>query len=198
MNLKEIMAIAGKPGLFKMIAQAKNGIVVESIIDGKRIQAFTQDKISTLEEISIYTESDDMPLRQVLRTMYEKLEGKPAPENKGDNTRIKQFFGEVLPEYDKDRVYVSHMQKIISWYNLLLDHDLKDMLSEEAPTEEEPAKDSVVAEESAPETTKGKAAAKPAKKATHTEETEQEVKEPKPTVKKTKAPGSAKKTKDTE
>ncbi|MGE5382069.1 MAG: DUF5606 domain-containing protein [Omnitrophica WOR_2 bacterium] len=198
MNLKEIMAIAGKPGLFKMIAQAKNGIVVESIIDGKRLQAFTNDKISTLEEISIYTESDDMPLRQVLRTMYEKLEGKPAPENKGDNTRIKQFFGEVLPEYDKERVYVSHMQKIISWYNLLLDHDLKDMLTEEAATEEEPAQDTAVTEESAPETIKEKAAAKPVKKAVHTEETEPEVKEPKPAVKKTKAPGSAKKTKDTE
>lgn len=131
MNLKEIMAIAGKPGLYKMVAQAKNGIVVESIIDQKRIQAFTHDKISTLEEISIYTESGDMPLREVLRTIYEKLDGKPAPENKGDNNKIKQFFADLLPVYDKERVYVSHMQKIINWYNLLLNHDLPELLKEE-------------------------------------------------------------------
>lgn len=135
MNLKEIMAIAGKPGLYKMIAQAKNGIVVESIIDQKRLQAFTHDKISTLEEISIFTESGDMPLREVLRTIYEKLDGKPAPENKDDNNKIKQFFADMLPVYDKERVYVSHMQKIISWYNLLLNHDLPELLKEEAVEE---------------------------------------------------------------
>jgi len=145
MNLKEIMAIAGKPGLYKMVAQAKNGIVVESIIDQKRIQAFTHDKISTLEEISIYTESGDMPLREVLRTIYEKLDGKPAPENKGDNNKIKLFFADILPVYDKERVYVSHMQKIINWYNLLLNHDLPELLKEEIVEE-------VVAENKEPET----------------------------------------------
>ena len=144
MNLKEIMAIAGKPGLYKMIAQAKNGIVVESIIDQKRIQAFTHDKISTLEEISIYTESGDMPLREVLRKFFDKLDGKPAPENKGDNNKIKQFFSDMLPEYDKERVYVSHMQKIINWYNLLLNHNLPELLKEEKT--EEPVADSVEAE----------------------------------------------------
>lgn len=139
------MAIAGKPGLYKMVAQAKNGIVVESIIDQKRIQAFTHDKISTLEEISIYTESGDMPLREVLRTIYEKLDGKPAPENKGDNNKIKQFFADILPVYDKERVYVSHMQKIINWYNLLLNHDLPELLKEEIVEE-------AVAENKEPET----------------------------------------------
>jgi hypothetical protein len=137
MNLKEIMAIAGKPGLYKMIAQAKNGIVVESIIDQKRLQAFTHDKVSTLEEISIYTESGDKPLKEVLQVMYNNLEGKPAPENKGDSNKVKQFFGEMLPDYDKERVYVSHMQKIISWYNILLDHNLIDLLKEEEPESNE-------------------------------------------------------------
>lgn len=131
MNLKEIMAIAGKPGLYKMIAQAKNGIVVESIIDQKRLQAFTHDKVSTLEEISIYTESGDKPLKEVLQVMFEKLDGKPAPDNKADANKTKQFFGEMLPDYDKERVYVSHMQKIISWYNLLLEHNLIDLNKEE-------------------------------------------------------------------
>lgn len=135
MNLKEIMAIAGKPGLYKMIAQAKNGIIVESIIDKKRLQAFSHDKISTLEEISIYTESGDIPLKEVLVTMFNKLEGKPAPENKGDNNKIKNFFEGILPEYDKERVYVSHMQKIIGWYNLLLEHNMIDVTDEETSVE---------------------------------------------------------------
>ncbi len=134
MDLKEIMAIAGKPGLYKMVAQAKNGIVVESLIDQKRMQAFTSDKVSTLEEISIYTDNGDMPLREVFRTLFKKLDGKKAPENKGDNNKIKQFFGDVLPEYDKERVYVSHMQKIINWYNLLIEHNLVDL--ENDPQEE--------------------------------------------------------------
>lgn len=135
MNLKEIMAIAGKPGLYKMIAQAKNGIIVESIIDKKRLQAFTHDKISTLEEISIYTESGDKPLKEVLVEMLKKLEGKPAPENKGDNNKVKTFFEEILPDYDKERVYVSHMQKIIGWYNLLLEHNMIDTITEEEESE---------------------------------------------------------------
>jgi hypothetical protein len=137
MELKEIMAITGKPGLYKMVAQAKNGIIVESLVDQKRIQAFTSDKISTLEEISIYTESGDVPLRTVLKSMQEKLNGEVAPDNKGDNSRIKQFFGDILPDYDKERVYVSHMQKIINWYNLLLNHDLINLLKEEPSETEE-------------------------------------------------------------
>ncbi len=147
MNLKEIMAIAGKPGLYKVIAQAKNGIVVESIIDGKRMQAFSHDKISTLEEISIYTETDDKPLKEVLRNMYRKLEAQPAPEMKGDNNKVKQFFGEMLPDYDKERVYVSHMQKVIAWYNLLLQHNLIDM--DDAAETKEAGTDATETEEGA-------------------------------------------------
>ncbi len=124
MNLKDIMAIAGKPGLYKMVATAKNGVVVENIVDHKRIQAFSSDKVSSLEEISIYTETGDMPLKEAIGKIYQKLEGKPTPELKGDNNKIKEFFNEVLPEYDNDRVYVSHMQKILSWYNLLLEQNM--------------------------------------------------------------------------
>lgn len=130
MELKEIMTITGKPGLYKMVAQAKNGIIVESIVDQKRIQAFTHDKISTLEEISIYTEAGDIPLRKVLKSIHEKLNGQAAPENKADNNKVKQFFGEILPDYDKEKVYVSHMQKIINWYNLLLTYNLIDLVNE--------------------------------------------------------------------
>jgi hypothetical protein len=128
MKLKEIMAIAGKPGLYKMVAQAKNGIIVESIIDQKRVQAFTQDKISTLEEISVYTEDGDKPLREIFQKIMTAQEGKATPDFKGNNNKIKEFFGQVLPEYDKERVYTSHMQKIVSWYNLLIQHDLAEIL----------------------------------------------------------------------
>jgi len=155
MNLKEIMAIAGKPGLYKMIAQAKNGIIVESLIDQKRIQAFSHDKVSTLGEISVYTEAGDTPLRDILRTMFTKLEGKPAPDFKGDNNKIKQFFGEILPDYDKERVYVSHMQKITGWYNLLLEKGLIDM--------EEETEEGNSAEDSAEQETTAEADASPDK-----------------------------------
>ncbi len=138
MDLKEIMAIAGKPGLYKMVAQAKNGIIVESIIDQKRIQAFTQDKISSLEEISIFTETEDKPLKAVLKGFYEKLEGKPTPDFKNDNNKLKAFFGEMLPDYDKEKVYVSHMQKIVTWYNLLVEHNLLNFDEKEETTEAAP------------------------------------------------------------
>ncbi len=135
MDLKEIMSISGKPGLYKMVAQAKNGIIVESIVDQKRLQAFSHDKISSLEEISIFTESGDKPLKEILAAFHGKLEGKPAPDFKNDNEKVKAFFAEMLPDYDKERVYVSHMQKIVSWYNLLVEHDLLDFSQEEETIE---------------------------------------------------------------
>ncbi|MFH1121110.1 MAG: DUF5606 domain-containing protein [Bacteroidota bacterium] len=138
MDLKEIMAIAGKPGLYKMVAQAKNGIIVESIIDHKRIQAFTHDKISSLEEISIFTETEDKPLKAVLKNFFEKLEGKAAPDFKNDNNKLRAFFEEMLPDYDKEKVYVSHMQKIVTWYNLLVEHDLLNFDEKEETTETAP------------------------------------------------------------
>jgi hypothetical protein len=138
MDLKEIMAIAGKPGLFKMVAQAKNGIIVESIIDQKRIQAFAHDKISSLEEISIFTETEDKPLKEVLKCFFEKLEGKEAPDFKNDNNKLKAFFAEMLPDYDKERVYTSHMQKVVGWYNLLIQHNLLDFSQEEEKADEVP------------------------------------------------------------
>lgn len=138
MDLKEIMAIAGKPGLYKMVAQAKNGIIVESIVDQKRIQAFTHDKISSLEEISIFTETEDKPLKEVLKSMFEKLEGKEAPDFKNDSSKLKTFFGEMMPDYDKERVYVSHMQKIVTWYNLLLQQNLLNFEEEETATDKAP------------------------------------------------------------
>jgi hypothetical protein len=158
MDLKEIMAIAGKPGLYKMVAQAKNGLIVESVIDQKRLQAFSHDKISSLEEISIFTESGDKPLREILAGFHEKLEGKAAPDFKNENEKLKTFFAEMLPDYDKERVYVSHMQKIVSWYNLLLEHNLLDFSQPaEEPAADETATDNPATEEPKAEATEAEA-----------------------------------------
>lgn len=126
MDLKDILSIAGKPGLYKNIAQAKNGVIIESLTDGKRSQAFANDKISSLGEISVFTESDDMPLREVFRLMQEKLAGTAAPDSKADDKSLVAFFNEVLPQYDKERVYTSHIRKMITWYNLLIQNGITD------------------------------------------------------------------------
>ncbi len=137
MDLTKILAISGKPGLFKMLAQTKNGLVVESLLDGKKFTAFTHERISTLEEISIYTEEEDMPLKEVLKAIYEKQDGKEAPSPKSDNEELKAFFEDAIPNYDKENVYVSDIKKVVNWYNLLLEKDLLDFEEEEEQHKEQ-------------------------------------------------------------
>lgn len=130
MDLSKILSIAGKPGLYKLVAQSKNGLVVESLIDGKRINAFMNEKISSLEEISIFSSTEDIPLKEVLRNMFTQTNGLKTIDHKSDDKAVKAFFGEAIPEYDKERVYVSHMRKIIGWYNSLVDKGLIDFVDE--------------------------------------------------------------------
>ena len=137
MDLSEILSISGKPGLYKMIAKSKNGLIVESFIDGKRISAFSQEKISSLEEISIFTEGEDLSLKEVLKKIFEKTEGKEAIDAKSPNNKLKEFFEEAVPEYDKDRVYVSDIKKVLKWYNTLLEKELLDFSEEEENKEPE-------------------------------------------------------------
>lgn len=117
--LKEILSISGKPGLFKLINNTPNAIIVESLIDGKRFPAYSNSKIISLEDISIYTEDEDMPLKTVLKRINEKENGAKTLSHKEPTEKIIAYFNEILPEYDKDRVYVSDMKKVIQWYNLL-------------------------------------------------------------------------------
>lgn len=133
MDLKEILSVSGKPGLFKTIAQTKTGVIIESLTDGKRLQAFASDKISSLGEISIFTTSEDLPLREVFRLIQEKNGDQPAPDVKTDDRALKAFFETILPEYDRERVYVSHMRKLVQWYNLLIANGVTDFT---APAEE--------------------------------------------------------------
>jgi hypothetical protein len=118
---------------FKTVAQTKTGVIIESLTDGKRIQAFASDKISSLGEISIFTVNEDLPLREVFRLIQEKNGDQPAPDVKSDDQALKTFFETILPDYDRERVYVSHMRKLVQWYNILLANGITDF---SAPTEE--------------------------------------------------------------
>ena len=119
--LKGILSISGQPGLFKLVTETKNSIIVESLLTGKRIPAYSTSKISTLSDISIFTETGEILLTDLFIRVQKS--GKTISP-KASTDEIKAFFGEVLPEYDKDRVYVSDMKKILQWYQLLSDQNL--------------------------------------------------------------------------
>ncbi len=121
-NVKDLMSISGKGGLFRFLAQARNGIVVESLTDKKRTIAPPTARVSALEDISIFTETEDVPLADVLFRIHEKEQGGTAIDPKSGNETLKTYFSEVLPEYDEERVYVSDIKKVFSWYNQL--HEL--------------------------------------------------------------------------
>ncbi len=122
--LKDLMAISGHGGLFRFLSQGRNGIIVESIETGKRMQAFSTMKVSALEDISVYTEEEEIQLEQVFSAIHKYESGKETISPKSDPDDLKDYFSAILPEYDRDRVYVSDIKKILTWYNLLLKHDL--------------------------------------------------------------------------
>ncbi len=119
MDLSGIISISGMPGLYKVVSQAKNGVIVESLIDKKRFPAFATNKISALEDISMFTTNDDKRISEIMKTIFDKEGGKKCIDNKADDKAIIAYFAEILPDYDKERVYVSNMRKLFSWYNLL-------------------------------------------------------------------------------
>jgi hypothetical protein len=124
MNLKGIIAIAGRPGLFKVVAQGKNNVIVESMIDKKRFPAYASEKISTLEDISIFTKDEDVKLTDVLSSLYDKNKGETGISHKEDIKALEKEFKNHLPNYDSDRVYQSDIRKVFQWYNLLLKANL--------------------------------------------------------------------------
>ncbi|NLJ43384.1 MAG: DUF5606 domain-containing protein [Bacteroidales bacterium] len=131
MVLKDILAISGEPGLFKFIAQGKNAIIVEHLETGRRSSAFTSAKVSSLEDISVFTQDEDMPLAKVFDRIYEKESGGPAIDPKTATSDVlKQYFEGIVPEYSRERVYTSDIKKIIVWYNLL---QKKNMLIPDEP-----------------------------------------------------------------
>jgi hypothetical protein len=125
-NLQKILSIAGQPGLFRFVAQAKAGVVAESIVNGKRNMFGMNARLTSLADISIYTVEEEMPLIKVLEKMKEHLGQDNAPEAKSKPEILKSFFDNVIPNYDQDRFYVSHMKKVVEWYNLLKQHESLD------------------------------------------------------------------------
>lgn len=124
MDLKNILAISGKGGLFKMLTQNKNSIIVESLIDKKRFPVYSHQQVSSLEEISIFTYGEDLQLKQVYIALLKKTDGKQAISAKSSNDELKAYFEEIVPDYDQERVYVSDIKKIISWYNQLIENNI--------------------------------------------------------------------------
>ena len=125
MDLSKTLSISGMSGLFKVVAQGKSGLIVESLADKKRIPVHASNKISVLDNISIYINSGDtIPLSDLLKKMYDKQGGQPALDSKSSDDELKKFFESVLPEYDKEKVHTSDIRKAVLWYNLLQKTDI--------------------------------------------------------------------------
>lgn len=129
MDLKGIIAISGKPGLFKVAAQGRNNIIVESLDSGKKFPAFATDKISALEDISIYTYETDVPLAEIYEKIAEENDFSAAISHKESSEKLREALTTVLPDFDEDRVYDSDIKKLYQWYNILID---KKIISKEA------------------------------------------------------------------
>jgi hypothetical protein len=156
MILKDFIAISGEPGLFRFVAQGKNSIIVEHLETKQRKSVFGSTKVNTLDEIAIFTESEDMPLSQVFNLIFDNMAGNTVIDSKADGAQFKKWFEEVMPDYDKDKVYVSDIKKVALWYNTL--HKLGLLVREEPEEKQEDA------EEPAAEEPKEKPVKKAAKK----------------------------------
>jgi hypothetical protein len=131
MDLQGIISVSGKPGLYKIVSRSRGGIIVESLIDGKKMPVHSANKVSALEDISMYTYEEDVPLKVILQKIFAHTDGKEALDPKSDNNTLFEFFRAVEPEFDEDRVYASDLKKLFAWYNLLLAKGLVDGTSDE-------------------------------------------------------------------
>ena len=139
MDLSKIVSISGKPGLYQIKSQAIGRIIVESLIDGKRVPAFANDRMSSLEEISIFSVDEDKPLKEVFKGIHDKMGDQVDFDfKKASNDQLKAKFLEVMPDYDQDAVYPSDMKKVFAWYQMLNDKGLLDFTEEPETTEEKP------------------------------------------------------------
>ncbi len=144
--LKDIISISGKGGLYKLVAQSGKGIIVESFEDKKRMMVDQHYRVSSLSDIAIFTETEEKPLQDVFKNIYEEENGQPTKINhKSSTNELKEYFKKVLPDYDQDRVYVSDIKKIIKWYNILQENkalEFNDNAAQENETTEEQTKES--------------------------------------------------------
>ena len=138
MEFKDILAISGMPGLYKYVAQSTRGIIVESLEDGRRTNASATARVSALAEISMFTEGEDIALAEVFTRMYNHTGGQQGLSHKESADKMKAYFAEVLPEYDRERVHVSDIKKALSWFNILVGAGMTEFT---LPTEEEQAEE---------------------------------------------------------
>ncbi len=138
--LKDILSISGHGGLFKFISQGRHGIIVESLETKKRMNMPATAKISALEDIAIFTDTEDIALKDVFKAMYEKEEGGEAISHKSSAEELKNYFSGILPDYDRDRVYVSDIKKVVQWYNLLHKFEMLNFDEEEEEKADEDPK----------------------------------------------------------
>jgi len=126
MSLEKILSISGKPGLYQLKSQTRSGLLAESIVDGKKISVSARQNVSLLSEIAIYTLTEELPLREVFSKISEKENGGEAISHKSSKDELEEYFFEVLPEYDEDRVYPGDIKKVLQWYNLLTKNGITD------------------------------------------------------------------------
>ena len=172
--IKKILSISGKPGLYKLLSGGSKSVIVETLAsEKKRMTVLVSDKLTSLGDIAIYTDKDEKPLGEVLDSVYQKQAGKQVTINlkKADRASLEAFMGEVLPNFDRDRVHASDIKKLIQWYNLLIEAGFTSF----APQEEQTA-------EAETDKTKKQSAAKKAEKAT---EKAEKAEKPKKTAKAT-------------
>ncbi|MDO4159932.1 MAG: DUF5606 domain-containing protein [Prevotellaceae bacterium] len=139
-----ILSISGKPGLYKLVSRSKMNLIVEMIDESKkRLPVFATDRVTSLNDIAMYTDSEDVPLMKILTSMYKKEEGKEASVNykKSSSKELKEYFAEILPDFDRDRVHDSDIKKLIQWYNILVKNGITDFEDEVEATEAENEKE---------------------------------------------------------
>ncbi|MDB4534512.1 DUF5606 domain-containing protein [Vicingaceae bacterium] len=159
MNLDSIISVTGKPGLYKVLSQIKNGLIVESIVDGKRTPIHATDKVSALSDISIYTNDGDMPLEEIYGVIYKKTGGKAAVDHKAKPEELRSFMLDVVSNYDADRVYNSDLKKMFQWFNVLVEKGLLVPVKEEKGAKDTTKKDAKPKKKVAPKKPVAKKAA---------------------------------------
>lgn len=141
MGLNTILAISGKPGLFKLLTQTRGGFVAQSLLDNKKISVNAQSNVSVLSEIAVYTLTEELPLKEVFKKISEKENGGlTSVTHKASKDELEEYFFSILSDYDEDRVYASDIKKIIQWYNLLHKNELLNLIEEEASEEQDNSK----------------------------------------------------------
>ena len=136
MPLSDIISVSGIPGLHKILTHSKTGLIVESLLDGKRRPIYASQKVSALEDISIYTENEDLPLADIFKLIHDKENGKQSLNHKDDPAKLREYLTELVATLDQDRVYNSDISKLFQWYNTLVEKDLLNFEEEEKESEE--------------------------------------------------------------